>query len=178
MPVLLDGTLIPRAAELPEELRELPLRNGIEVRRLSFEDDIKRLLAGLELQPRSQPPQPATRESAAEEDADDLLIETSDTGFEAQVVRASDSFPVIVLFWAPWCGVCAIVRRALEEAVRKAEGAVRLAKLNVDDNPDVPKELNIRGVPTVLFILPRPPSRWLYRFPASQRVGFREPTSK
>jgi len=149
VPVMLDGASTPHAAELPEELRELPFRNGIEVKWRSFEDDIKRLLSGLKLQPATQMPRRATGEYEPNENSNRLLMETSDERFEGQVIRASEDFPVIVLFWAPWCGVCASLRPALEEAVLKAEGGVRLATLDVDENPDIPGELNIRGVPTV-----------------------------
>lgn len=83
------------------------------------------------------------------EAGDARVVTTSDAGFENDVVLTSNSFPVIVFFGAPWCGVCAVLRPQLEKAVRQENGAVRLALLDIDQNPAVPSQLNIRGVPTV-----------------------------
>jgi thiol-disulfide isomerase/thioredoxin len=148
VPVLLDGTLPPRQAQLPDDLKQLSLYNGIEINRRSFNADVERLLAGLRLRPTHESPRGlASAEASA--DLDVRVADTSDAEFEADVVHASNSLPVIVLFWAPWCGVCARLRPELEKAVRDAERPLRLVKLNVEENPSVPKDLNIRGVPSV-----------------------------
>ena len=149
VPVLLDGTPPPREVELPDDLKELSLRNGIEVRRLSFEADVERLLAGLRLHAASESPEASPNRHAPGAASGVLIADTSDAGFEADVVQASKSHPVIVLFWAPWCGVCMGFRPKLEKAVCDAERPLRLLELNVEENPLVPRELSILAVPSV-----------------------------
>lgn len=147
IPIFLDGAKLPDDDHLPEGLKELRFRNGIEVTRQSFASDVKRLLGDLGLdQPGARPITSAPRDPARD---DRLVVTTSDTSFDSDVILASNSYPVIVFFGAPWCGVCAQVRPALETVVREVNGAVRLAILDVDQSPTVPKQLNIRGVPTV-----------------------------
>jgi thiol-disulfide isomerase/thioredoxin len=146
IPVLLDGTPPPSEAQLPDDLKQLSLRNGINVKRLSFNADVERLVAGLRLQPTVESPQDFAE---ASRDVDIRVADTSDANFEADVVHASNSCPVIVLFWAPWCGVCAAFRPELERVVRNAEGPLKLVKLNVDENPSIPKGLKILSVPSV-----------------------------
>jgi thiol-disulfide isomerase/thioredoxin len=147
IPIFLDGAKLPDDDHLPEELRELRFRNGIEVTRQSFDSDVKRLLSGLSLYPQAAHQTPTATGGS---DADDVLVvTTSDAGFEGDVVLKSNSIPVIAFFGAPWCGVCAFIRPQLERAVRQENGAVRLSLIDVDESPVVPRQLNIRGVPTV-----------------------------
>lgn len=81
-------------------------------------------------------------------DAD--LIKDSDTAnFAADVIEASQEVPVIVDFWAPWCGPCKQLTPAIEKAVRGARGAVKLVKINVDDNQQLAGQLRIQSIPTV-----------------------------
>jgi len=148
VPVLLDGTSPPSEAQLPDDLKQLSLRNGIEVKRVSFKGDVERLVTGLRLRPMVES-QPGSASVEASPEVDTRVADTSDAGFEADVVHASSSCPVIVLFWAPWCGVCAALRPELEKAVRTSAGPLKLVKLNVDENPSVPQSLKIRGVPSV-----------------------------
>ena len=148
VPVLLDGTPPPSEAQLPDDLKQLSLRNGIDVKRLSFKADVERLVAGLRLRPTVESRQ-GFANAEASRDVDISVADTSDADFEADVVHASNSCPVIVLFWAPWCGVCAALRPELERVVRHAAGPLRLVKLNVDENPSVPQGLKIRSVPSV-----------------------------
>ncbi|MDR9393593.1 MAG: co-chaperone YbbN [Roseovarius sp.] len=81
--------------------------------------------------------------------ATDLIKDVSEADFMAEVVEASQNVPVIVDFWAPWCGPCKTLGPALEEAVKKAGGAVRMAKVNVDENQMIAGQLRVQSIPTV-----------------------------
>ncbi|MDE1987483.1 MAG: thioredoxin [Alphaproteobacteria bacterium] len=69
--------------------------------------------------------------------------------FAADVLEASREVPVIVDFWAPWCGPCKQLGPALEKAVDEAKGAVRLVKVNIDENQEIARQLRIQSIPTV-----------------------------
>src|ERR1043165_6247229 len=75
----------------------------------------------------------------------DSTLET----FAADVLEASRAVPVIVDFWAPWCGPCKTLGPALEAAVEAAAGAVKLVKVNIDENPEIAQQLRIQSIPTV-----------------------------
>ncbi|WP_397542240.1 thioredoxin [Roseovarius salis] len=81
--------------------------------------------------------------------AGDLVKDVSEADFMAEVIETSNQVPVIVDFWAPWCGPCKTLGPALEEAVKKANGAVRMAKVNVDENQMIAGQLRIQSIPTV-----------------------------
>src|SRR5471030_2555711 len=69
--------------------------------------------------------------------------------FAADVLEASRQTPVIVDFWAPWCGPCKQLGPALEKAVTDAKGAVKMVKINIDENPEIAQQLRIQSIPTV-----------------------------
>jgi len=81
--------------------------------------------------------------------ATDLIKDVSEADFMSEVIEASQTVPVIVDFWAPWCGPCKTLGPALEAAVTKAKGAVKMAKVNVDENQMIAGQLRVQSIPTV-----------------------------
>ncbi len=93
--------------------------------------------------------------------------------FAADVLEASREVPVIVDFWAPWCGPCKQLGPALEKAVSEAQGAVRLVKVNIDDNPEIAQQLRIQSIPTVYaFKDGQPVDGFMGALPESQVKAF------
>ncbi|MFG6529592.1 MULTISPECIES: thioredoxin [unclassified Sulfitobacter] len=86
--------------------------------------------------------------TAAPADAD-LIKDTTEATFMSDVVDASQTVPVIVDFWAPWCGPCKTLGPMLEDAVRAAKGAVKMVKVNVDQAQNIAGQLQIQSIPTV-----------------------------
>ena len=79
----------------------------------------------------------------------DLIKDTSEATFMADVIEASQDVPVIVDFWAPWCGPCKTLGPALEAAVTAAKGKVRMVKINVDQNQMIAGQMRVQSIPTV-----------------------------
>ena len=72
----------------------------------------------------------------------------SDSSFDTDVLKASG--PVLVDFWAEWCGPCKMIAPALEEIAQNLDGKLKIAKINIDHNPATPKKYGIRGIPTLM----------------------------
>ena len=103
----------------------------------------------------------------------DLIKDGSDAGFMADVIEASKTQPVIVDFWATWCGPCRQLTPAIEKAVLAAKGAVRLVKIDVDKNPAFAGQLRVQSIPTVYaFVNGQPVDAFMGAVPESQIKAF------
>ncbi len=79
----------------------------------------------------------------------DEIIHTSDTAFERDVLSADQ--PVLLDFWAEWCGPCKMIAPILDAIAEEYKGRLRVVKLNIDENPQTPQKYNVRGIPTLLL---------------------------
>jgi putative thioredoxin len=103
----------------------------------------------------------------------DLIKDGSDAGFMADVIEASKTQPVIVDFWATWCGPCKQLTPSLEKAVRAAKGKVKLVKIDVDKNPVFAGQLRVQSIPTVYaFADGKPVDAFMGAVPDSQLKAF------
>ena len=99
----------------------------------------------------------------------DPVSNGADATFMTDVVEASKAQPVIVDFWAPWCGPCKTLAPALEKNVRAANGAVKLVKINIDENPGIAGQMGVRSIPAVYaFAGGRPVDGFTGAIPESQ----------
>jgi thioredoxin 1 len=79
----------------------------------------------------------------------DLIKHVSDASFDADVLKASG--PVLVDYWAEWCGPCKMIAPVLDEIAGTYEGKLTIAKLNIDDNQETPAKHGVRGIPTLML---------------------------
>ena len=79
----------------------------------------------------------------------DKILHVTDETFEEKVLNAED--PVLVDYWAEWCGPCKMIAPVLEEIAEEYAGKLRIAKLNIDDNAETPPKYGIRGIPTLML---------------------------
>ncbi len=79
----------------------------------------------------------------------DLIKHTSDAAFDSDVLKADK--PVLVYYWAEWCGPCKMIAPILDEVSKTYDGRLKIAKMNVDENRDIPAKFGIRGIPTLLL---------------------------
>ena len=78
------------------------------------------------------------------------ITQVGDDNFEAEVIRSD--LPVLIDFWAPWCGPCKTIAPVIEQLASEYEGKLKVAKLNVDENPATPSRYGVRGIPNLLII--------------------------
>ena len=78
-----------------------------------------------------------------------LIVHTSDATFDTDVLKSAG--PVLLDFWAEWCGPCKMVAPILDEVANEYKGRLKIAKLNIDENPQVPPRFGIRGIPTLIL---------------------------
>ena len=81
--------------------------------------------------------------------ASELIKHVSDASFEADVLKSSS--PVLVDYWAEWCGPCKMIAPVLDEVAGDYQGKLQIAKVNVDDNREIPAKFGIRGIPTLIL---------------------------
>jgi thioredoxin 1 len=101
----------------------------------------------------------------------DLIKHISDSSFESDVLKADK--PVLVDFWAEWCGPCKMIAPILDEVAETYKGRIQITKMNVDENRDVPAKFGIRGIPTLmLFKVGHPPATKVGAMSKSQLTSF------
>jgi putative thioredoxin len=103
----------------------------------------------------------------------ELVKNTTTKDFMRDVIEASREVPVLVDFWAPWCGPCRQLTPVLEKAVRAAKGAVKLVKLNIDEHPQIPGQMGVQSIPAVFaFQDGRPVDGFMGALPESRVKAF------
>src|SRR5262249_35207241 len=107
--------------------------------------------------------------------AEDVVRETTTQAFVKDVIEESRRQPVLVDFWAPWCGPCKQLTPVLEKAVRGAKGKAKLVKMNIDEHPAIPGQMGIQSIPAVIaFVNGQPVDGFLGALPESQVTAFLE----
>src|SRR5687768_12493278 len=116
---------------------------------------------------------PGSTATAAAAGADGLIKDTTTQTFVKDVVEESKKQPVLVDFWAPWCGPCKQLTPIIEKAVRAAGGKVKLVKMNIDEHPQVAGQLGVQSIPAVFaFSQGRPIDGFMGALPESQVKAF------
>jgi putative thioredoxin len=111
--------------------------------------------------------------------ADGLVSDTTTQTFRKDVLEESRRQPVLVDFWAPWCGPCKQLTPILEKAVRSARGAVKLVKMNIDEHPAIAGQMGIQSIPAVFaFVNGQPVDGFMGALPESQVMAFLERLTK
>jgi putative thioredoxin len=116
---------------------------------------------------------------AAPQAAPDLIKETTTQTFVKDVIEESKRQPVLIDFWAEWCGPCRQLTPILEKAVRNAKGKVKLVKMNIDQHPAIPGQMGIQSIPAVIaFVNGQPADGFMGAIPESQVNAFIEKLTK
>jgi putative thioredoxin len=111
--------------------------------------------------------------------ADAVVKDTTTQSFVKDVIEESKRQPVLVDFWAPWCGPCKQLTPVLEKAVKAAKGKVKLVKMNIDEHPAIPGQMGIQSIPAVIaFVNGQPADGFMGALPESQVVAFLERLTK
>jgi putative thioredoxin len=111
--------------------------------------------------------------------ADGFIKDTTTQAFVKDVIEESKRQPVLVDFWAPWCGPCKQLTPILEKAVRSAKGKVKLTKMNIDEHPAIPGQMGIQSIPAVIaFVNGQPADGFMGALPESQVMAFLERLTK
>jgi putative thioredoxin len=111
--------------------------------------------------------------------ADSVVKDTTTQTFMKDVIEESKRQPVLVDFWAPWCGPCKQLTPVLEKAVKSAKGKVKLAKMNIDEHPAIPGQMGIQSIPAVIaFVNGQPADGFMGALPESQVIAFLERLTK
>ncbi|MGB6758329.1 MAG: thioredoxin [Xanthobacteraceae bacterium] len=111
--------------------------------------------------------------------ADESIKDTTTQTFAKDVVEESKHQPVLVDFWAPWCGPCKQLTPVLEKAVKAAKGKVKLVKMNIDEHPAIPGQMGIQSIPAVIaFVNGQPADGFMGALPESQVIAFLERLTK
>src|SRR5476649_990501 len=111
--------------------------------------------------------------------AESAVKDTTTQGFVKDVIDESKHQPVLVDFWAPWCGPCKQLTPILEKAVKAAKGMVKLVKMNIDDHPAIPGQMGIKSIPAVIaFANGQPVDGFMGALPESQVIAFLERLTK
>jgi putative thioredoxin len=108
-----------------------------------------------------------------------LIKETTTQGFMKDVIEESKRQPVLIDFWAPWCGPCKQLTPILEKVVKAAKGKVKLVKMNIDDHPAIPGQMGIQSIPAVIaFVNGKPADGFMGALPEGQVTAFLERLTK
>src|SRR5262244_3766278 len=111
--------------------------------------------------------------------AADVVKDTTTQGFMKDVIEESKRQPVLVDFWAPWCGPCKQLTPVLEKAVKAAKGKVKLVKMNIDEHPSIAAQMGIQSIPAVIaFVNGQPADGFMGALPEGQVVAFLEKITK
>jgi len=118
-------------------------------------------------------------QQAATATADGSVKDTTTQTFVKDVIEESKRQPVLVDFWAPWCGPCKQLTPVLEKTVKAAKGKVKLVKMNIDEHPAIPGQMGIQSIPAVIaFVNGQPADGFMGALPESQVVAFLERLTK
>ncbi len=111
--------------------------------------------------------------------ADGLIKDTTTQTFVKDVIEESKHQPVLIDFWAPWCGPCKQLTPILEKVVRAAKGKVKLVKMNIDEHPAIPGQMGIQSIPAVIaFVNGQPADGFMGALPENQVTAFLERLTK